>query len=188
MEILVRFDEWNASFFLNDNQQPFLKGVRRTRGMSYVWELADYKGNMVGTFKYKWKLFGYSKKYEVIFQPLSSDSHISFFIHFQPFPAPHYKASIKDEHYLIIQHKGRLLSVFKEEQQVGLLEEKAMHMGYETSIKMRFNEDADLYTICVLVYGVMLNKPVDESVVNVNLGNIGPELRRADSAWKPTSK
>jgi hypothetical protein len=188
MEVLVRFDEWNASFFLKDNQQPFLQGVRKTRGIGYIWKLVDHKGNTIGTFKYKWKLFGYSKKYEIIFQPLISDSPISFFIYFRPFPAPHYKASIKDEKYLIVQHKGRLLSVFKDKLQVGLLEEQALHIGYETSFKIKFNDDADLYIACVLAYTVILNKPVDESVVNVNLGNIGPELRRLDSLWKPTSK
>jgi hypothetical protein len=157
------------------------KGGRFVEKGRYRWVLLDDSSNIISVIKLKPYIISFTLNEDFLIDYQGK----SFVIHYKARKAPHYILILGEVTYMIIVHKGNKLSVFKNDQQIGSLEESAFTIGFETTFKLIIDDDLDLPFIATLIYACTCTKETNDANINFSLGNIGPELKVFNNEWNP---
>lgn len=103
-----------------------------------------------------------------------------------PFKRPHL-FSFKNDTYEVIRHAGFKRSIFKNDLQIGYIQEKAKFGKLEVNYTIVFDDDIDLISISTLVFAVICNFWSRETGLTIHTGYVGPEKKKFDVNWEPKS-
>lgn len=180
MDIFVDYNEFEARFSVNNS--ILYQGIRTTKRWRYLWHLFDANKNIVAEIKLNRYIikFGFNEEYHILVDELK------LILQYKAFKAPHYIITLNNDHYKIIVHKGNQLSFFKNDQQFAALSEQRLNIGTNKKMYGQADNNIDIRFLTILIYTIKctLNASNDGSI-NLNLGNIGPELKKFNSQWVP---
>ena len=98
-----------------------------------------------------------------------------------------YSCKSKDEEYKLITHKGVRFSIFKGDTQVAWFNKNRMSFGTGNVYNITANSDADIALISSMILARNTSKEDGKkSMVNIEVGHIGPEDRPFDESWQPS--
>ncbi|NIK92847.1 hypothetical protein GZ212_11845 [Mangrovimonas sp. CR14] len=99
----------------------------------------------------------------------------------------HYKCQIGKDSYDIYGHKGRKVSIFKNDQQIAWFDKSAVSWFEGDNYHLIANDNCNpiLLTSFVLIWDNFFNNDSENSTVTYDFGNIGPEARKFDRNWRP---
>lgn len=97
-----------------------------------------------------------------------------------------YKVEVTGNLHELIKHKGHKTSYFINSQQVGYCDRNTFSLGHMNRIKIILDDNLDLDIIVpIICASICENEYSETSDININLGNIGPELLKFDKNWIP---
>ena len=203
MKFRITLDEYDVTFYKDNEADYFLKGIRGIlrqptnwkflwngkslwEWMGYKWELLDKAGNQIARFKqfYNWKTFPIT--FELIFLPERTEGSHIYIVQFKHSP-PYYELHTSAGCYQLIQHRELFRSVFKNGQQIGVYQQESAHISMTKTAKFWLDDDADIELACTLVYCAILNTETDSEPFTIDIGHIGKELKKLDRSWKVNS-
>jgi hypothetical protein len=102
----------------------------------------------------------------------------------------HYQCHVGDDTYDIYGHKGRKVSIFKNDQQIGWFDKSAVAWFEGDNYQLLANDNCNpaLLTCFVLIWDNFFSNGSEDSTVTYDFGNIGPEARKFDRNWRPNKE
>jgi uncharacterized protein YxjI len=88
--------------------------------------------------------------------------------------------------YTLYEHRGLKRSIFKDDRQIAAYAKNRVSFGAGNQYEVQMDADADLLVIVSMVLGLSVAEDNDDqTTVNVDLGNLGPQGKECDDAWEP---
>ena len=102
----------------------------------------------------------------------------------------HYDCQVGSDKYDLYGHKGRKVSIFKNDKQVAFFDKSAVSWFEGDNYKIIADDDCHptLLTSFVLIWDNFFSNDREDSTVTYDLGNIGPQARTFDKNWIPKKK
>jgi len=100
---------------------------------------------------------------------------------------PKFVCKYNNDLYEFIPHKGHKTSIFKNEKQIGYYKDKKVEYLGDQTIVLVTNDDIPQHLIFTFILAIKCDFNNDYSTMSVDIGNFGPEVRKFDTAWKPSN-
>jgi uncharacterized protein YxjI len=86
----------------------------------------------------------------------------------------------------LYEHRGLNYSIFENERQIAAYSKNRMSFGKGNKYEIRMDADADLTLIVCMVLALSVSDDNDDqTTVNIDFGNIGPQGKEVDASWEP---
>jgi hypothetical protein len=98
----------------------------------------------------------------------------------------HYFCVVGMDKYEVFEHRGRKVSIFKNDVQIAAFKRKAISVAMGDDYTVNANDDADAnLLVCFCIICDNFNDAgKDKGIVNLNLGNLF-QARKFDESWEP---
>ncbi|HEY9047249.1 MAG TPA: hypothetical protein VIN08_15195 [Ohtaekwangia sp.] len=186
LEITIVSDFRTVTFYRN-NEILFV-GKANKKFWKIDWTLFNQSSNIIGLFKLKQKPFHLNCKLLVEF--LNGERKIDITLFYKIWRAPHIVFEYENDQFLIVFHIGTGFSFFKNDKQFAFFKKEKISLSSEKKYIVIADSDipADLLSIISHSILIITEDVYDQSAdVNVDIGNIGPELRKIDHTWRAKS-
>ncbi|MGX5817198.1 hypothetical protein ACWKWU_03330 [Chitinophaga lutea] len=100
---------------------------------------------------------------------------------------PHYYCLVGADYYEVFGHRGRKYSVFKNDRQIAWWDKNAVSLGEGDCYTILADNDCDfelLISFCLIIDHIYFDDK-DGNMLSIDLGNIGPQVRKFDETWQP---
>jgi uncharacterized protein YxjI len=98
-----------------------------------------------------------------------------------------YECQVGPDMYMIYGHRGRKYSIYKNDTQIARWDKNAVSWFAGDNYKIIADRDADvdlLISLCLIIDNFSSDSH-DGNMINIDLGNIGFQAKKIDSAWQP---
>ncbi len=183
LELSIEYDLRTATFHKERDVQ-FI-GKTKKRFWKINWTLFDQKNEIVASYIIKQKPFFLNCKLLVDYR--REEKSISLVLFYKIWKAPHIKFEYQNDQFLIIFHLGNKFSFFKNGKQFAVLEKEKISISLSKKYKVIADADISLDLLAIMSYAILIiteDEFEQAADFNVDLGNLGPELKSFDQAWK----
>lgn len=183
LELSIKYDFRTAIFYKGSDLQ-FI-GKTKKRFWKINWTLFSQSNEIVAYYILKQKPFFLNCKLLVDYQ--REKKAISLVLFYKIWKAPHIKFEYQNDQFLIVFHIGNKFSFFKNEKQFAFLQKEKFSISLDKKYKViaDTNTSPDLLTIMSYAILIITEDEFEQAAdFNVDLGNLGPELKSFDQTWK----
>lgn len=184
LELSIEYDLRTATFYKGRDVQ-FI-GKTKKRFWKINWTLFDQSSEIVvASYIIKQKPFFLNCKLLVDYR--REEKPISLVLFYKIWKAPHIKFDYQDDQFLIIFHLGNKFSFFKNKKQFAVLEKENFSISLSKKYKVNADADTSLDLLAIMSYAILIitEDGLEQAAdFNIDLGNLGPELKSFDQAWK----
>lgn len=97
-----------------------------------------------------------------------------------------YECRRGDDVLTLYEHRGLNRSIFKNDRQIAAYAKNRVSFGSGNKYEIRMDADADLTLIVCMVLALSVSDDNDDqTMVNIDVGNIGPQGKEFDESWEP---
>lgn len=183
LELSIYYDLRTATFYKGRDVQ-FI-GKTKKRFWKINWTLFDQSNAVVALYVLKQKPFFLNCKLLIDYKRTEKSSQLAFL--YKVWKAPHIKFEYQNDQFLIIIHLGNKFSFFKNEKQFASLEKEKISIGLGKKYKVVADANTPPDLLAIMSYAILIiteDEFEQAADFNVDLGNLGPELRSFNQTWK----
>lgn len=183
LELSIQYDLRTATFY-NGREVQFI-GKTKKRFWKIDWTLFNQSNDIIALYILKQKPFFLNCKLQVDYRRKEKPSPLIFF--YKVWKAPHIKFEYQNDQFLIVFHVGNKFSFFKNEKQFAILEKEKISISLGKKYKVIADADTSLDLMAIMSYAILIiteDEFEQAADFNVDLGNLGPELKIFDQTWK----
>lgn len=183
----MEIDINQTKFSIGDSYQIFVEGQQThkasTRLFSWLTEINLFEvGSAQPTYriKKKWTFFNTS------FDLIKWDNTVSAFRTKSTWEN-HYFCRVGIDRYEIFGHTGRKYSIYKNKKQIAWWDKEPVSWfnGDNYKIIADYNVDFELLIAFCLIIDNTHSNDNDATIVSIDFGNIGSQVKKFDDRWKP---
>lgn len=179
MILKAKKTEFNKYIFTDGDNEVFY-GIRKVKRLQQIKELYSSQNNhLIAQIKTRVKFF-----FKISFQiSFPTEENKDFTIYHRSFRKPLFECKYNSIDYSIIPHKGLKTSIFTKENQVAYFQKSKTNIAFKDYIKIIADNDADTILLALIVLAISGDFENNHSSINMNIGNIGGELKPFDVNW-----
>jgi hypothetical protein len=181
--LFIEYDLSTATFRFNED--VFFIGKTKKRFWKIDWTLFDQSKTIIASFILKQKPFFLNCKLLIDYLKEEKTTTLIFF--YKVWKAPHIKFEYQNDQFLIVFHIGNKFSFFKNGKQFALLQKEKISISLDKKYKVIADADTSPDILAIISYAILIiteDEFEQAGDFNVDLGNLGPELKSFDQTWK----